>query len=161
MLGADAGATTAKVQHGGRWNRHLGGITRGNLTFQVLKIGQLDVFEVTNFVDDAHHRRCQLLRAIGFGDGDRNIGLDAANLLQKINVKIGATELAISDAFQAHILLKLHDLADGLVFYQAQLLGRDDTRGFLLTRFKQKFGAQKAAHMIVMGGKLGHAVSFG
>jgi hypothetical protein len=66
--------------------------------------------------------------------------------------KVGAAELAVGDALQAHVFLELHDLGDGLVFHRAQLLGRDVALGFLFAGFQQVLGAQKAADMVVAGG---------
>jgi hypothetical protein len=157
---ADAGAPAAKVQHGGRGDGDLGRMARADLALQVLEVGQLDVLDVAHLVDHAHHRRRQLLRAIGLTDGDRDVGLDAADLLQKVDVEIGAAELAVGDALQAHVFLELHDLGDGLVFDRAQLLGRDVALGLLLAGLQQVLGAQKAADMVVAGGKLGFNISF-
>jgi hypothetical protein len=101
-----------------------------------------------HFVDHSHHRRSQLLGAVGFEDGHRNVGLDAAELLQEIDVEVGAAELAVGDALQAHVFLELHDLGDGLVFHGAQLGCGDLARGFLLTGIQQVFGAQEAADVV-------------
>jgi hypothetical protein len=98
--------------------------------------------------------------AVGLADGDRDVGLDAADLLQKVDVEIGAAELAVGDALQSDVLLELHDLGDRLVFHRAQLLGGDVALGLLLAGFQQVLGAQKAADMVVAGGKLGHGVSW-
>jgi hypothetical protein len=55
-------------------------------------------FHVAHLVDHAHHRRGQLLGAVGADHGDRDVGLHAAQLLEKVDVEIGAAELAVGDA---------------------------------------------------------------
>ena len=80
-------------------------------------------------------------------------------LLEEVDVEVGAAELAVGDALQADVLLELHDLGDGLVFDGAKLLGRDLAPGFLLARFEQVFGAQETADVVETGGQggvLGH-----
>ena len=152
---ADAGSATAKVQHGGRGDADLGRVARSHTVLEKLKVSQLDILGVSDCVDHTDDGRRQLFSAIGLLDGDRNIGFDAAELLQKINVEIGSSEFAIGDALQAHVFLKLDDLTNGLVFHRAQLLGRDLAFGFLCTRLQQVLGAKKAAHMVVAGGQGG------
>ena len=142
------------MQHGGGGDGDLGRVACAHLAFQVLKICQLNVFDMAHLVNHAHHGRGQFLRAVRANDGDWNVSFYAANLLQKINVEVGATELTIGDALKTHIFLKLHNLGNRLVFNQAQLLGRDLALGELRTCIQQVFGAQKAADMVVMGGKL-------
>jgi hypothetical protein len=43
--------------------------------------------------------------------------------VEEVDVEIGAAELAVGDALQAHVFLELDDLADGLVFDLAKLSG--------------------------------------
>jgi hypothetical protein len=74
-------------------------------------------------------------------------------------MEIGAAELAVGDALEAHVFLELHDLGDGLVFHRAQLLGRDVALGLLFAGFQQVLGSQEAADMVETGGKLGHGMS--
>ena len=50
--------------------------------------------------------------------------LDTLELLQKIDVKIGAPELAVGDALEAEIFLQAHDVADRRVLDCAQFLTR-------------------------------------
>ena len=88
----------------------------------------------------------------GLLDRDRDVGLDAAELLEEVDVEVGAAELAVGDALEAHVLLELHDLGDRLVFDLAQLLGRDLALGLLLARLQQVLGAQEAADVVVAGG---------
>ena len=148
--------SSPKMQHGGRRNCDLGCVASAHLALEVFKVCQLDVLDVANLVDHAHHRWRQFLCAVGSNDRDRDVGLDPTDLLQKIDVEIGAAELSVCNAFQAYVFLKLHYLGNGAVFYQAQLLWGHSPFCFLLTGFKQVLRAQKAAYMVVVGGELGH-----
>ena len=124
-----------------------------------LEVGELDVPGVSHLVDDAHHRRRQFFGAVGSADGHRHIGLHAAQLLQKVDVEVGAAELAVGDALQADIFLELDDLGDRLVFDFAQPFGRDLAVRMLFAGFEQDLGAQEAADVIGAeggGGALGH-----
>ena len=94
-----------------------------HLRLQVLEVGALDVLDVAHLVDHAHHRRRELLAAVGLPDRDRDVGLDAAELLEEVDVEVGAAELAVGDALEADVLLELDDLGDRLVLDFAQLLG--------------------------------------
>ena len=49
----------------------------------------------------------------------------AGELLQEVDVEVGAAELAVGDALQPDLLLEAHDLADRAVFRRAQLGARD------------------------------------
>ncbi len=114
---------------------------------------------MAHLVDHAHHGRGEFLGAVRLDDGDRHVGLDAAELLQEVDVEVGPAEFAVSDALQAHVLLELHDLGDGLVFHLAQLLGGDLALGLLLAGFQQVLGAQEAADVVGTerrGGADGH-----
>ena len=143
MCFADARAATPEVQHGGGGNGHLCHATaaRGHLALKVFKVGALNVFHVLDLVHHLHHGRRQLFHAIGAQHGDRDIGRDTAELLQKVDVKVSAAKLAVGDAFKADIFLKLHDVGDGLVFHSTKLLSADFAFGFLLAGIQQKFGA--------------------
>jgi hypothetical protein len=79
----------------------------------------LDVFDVAHLVDYFHDGWGQLFGAIGLDEGDRDIRLDTTELVQKVNVEIGATKLTVGDALEAHVLLEFHNLGDGLVFNDA------------------------------------------
>ena len=114
-----------------------------------------------DFAHHFHDRWSQLLGAIRFDECDRNIRFHTAQFVQKINVKVGAPELAIGNAIQAHVLLEFDDFGNRLVFHQAKLLCRDGSIGLLFTRVQQVFGAQKTADMVVMGGIGSSQVSFG
>ncbi len=140
---ADARAATPEMQHGGGRNGHFGHppAARGHLALEVFEVGALNVFDVLDLVHHLHHGGSQLFHAIGAQHGDRDIGCNATQLLQKVNVEVSAAELAIGDAFEADILLKLHDVSDGLVLDGTQLFSSDLTFGFLLPCFEQKFGA--------------------
>jgi hypothetical protein len=84
-----------------------------HLALQVFEVGALDVLGMAHLVDHAHRRRRQFLGAVGLTDGDRDVGLHAAQLVQEIDVEVGAAELSVGDALQAHVLLELDDLGDG------------------------------------------------
>jgi hypothetical protein len=81
-------------------------------------------------------------------DRDGNVGLHAAELLQEVDVEIGAAELAVGDALQADVFLELDDLGNGVVFDGAQGLFGD--LAFLLLRagVEQALRAQEAADMV-------------
>ena len=70
-------------------------------------------------------------------------------------MEIGAAELAVGDAVQAHVFLELDDVGDGAVFHRAQLLRRDLPLGVLLARVEQELGAQEAADVVGAEGGLG------
>ena len=89
---------------------------------------------MAHFVDHADHRWREFLCAVGSLDGDRYVGFHAADLLQKIDMEIGATEFAVGDGLQAHVFLKLDDLCNGFVFHHAQLFRCDLPLGFLFPR---------------------------
>jgi hypothetical protein len=110
---------------------------------------------VGDLVGDADHRRGQVGGAIGLQHRQRNVGDHAAELLEEVDVEIGAAELSVGNRLQAHVLLELDDLGNRLVFNRAQLLGRDLAFGLLFARLQQVSGAQKAADMVVTGGELG------
>jgi hypothetical protein len=149
---ADARAPATEVQHGGGGDGHLGGEARPSqrlhLRLQVLEVGELDVLRVAHLVDDADHRRGQFLGAIGLSDGDRDVGLHAAELFQEVDVEVGAAELAVGDGLQPHVGLELHDLGDRAVLDLAQLGGRDLALGLLLARLQQVGRAQEAADVV-------------
>ncbi len=103
---------------------------------------------MADLVDDAHHRRRELLGAVGLPDGDRDVRLDAAELLEEVDVEIGAAEFAVGDRLQAGVLLHLHDLGDRAILDRAQLRRRDLAARLLLARLEQVFRAQEAADVI-------------
>ena len=112
VLAADAGAAAAEMQHGRRRDRHLRRAAGATCALEILEVGQLDVLDVAHLVDHAHHRRRELLGAVGLLDRDRDVGLHAAELLEEIDVEVGAAELAVGDALQADVFLELDDLGD-------------------------------------------------
>ena len=156
MLFADAGAPAAKVQHGGRGDSDFSRAGAFDLALQVLKVGQLNILGMAHFVDNFHHGRGQLFAAVRTLHCERNAHLHAAQLRQKISVEISAAKLAIGDALEADVLLELDDVADGLIFNQAQLHRRDAAIGRLVAGLQKEFGAQKTADMVVSGGELMH-----
>src|SRR5690606_24243718 len=66
----------------------------------------------------------------------------------EVNMEVRATKLAVRNALETHVFLKLHDLRNCTIFYFTQLLGRNLALGLLFTRVQQIFRAQKTAHMI-------------
>ena len=107
---------------------------------------------MAHFVDDAHHGGSQFLGAVGLLDGDRDVRLDAAELLQEVDVEVRAAELAIGDALQAHVFLELHDLGDRLVLHGTKLLGGDFAACLLFARFEQVLRPEKTADVVIAGG---------
>jgi hypothetical protein len=77
--------------------------------------------------------RRELLAAVGPLDHDRKIGLDAADLLEEIDVEIGAAEFSVGDRLQAGLFLEFDDFGDRLVLDLAQL-GRIDLAARLAAR---------------------------
>ena len=160
VLAADARAAAPEMQHRGRRDRDLGGEPGADLTLQVFEIRTLDVAHVLHLAHHAHHRGRQLLGAVGSDDGHGDVGLHAPELLEKVDVKVGAPKLPVRDAAQADVLLELHDLGDRPVLHAAQLLGADETVGVLVACLQQELGAKKTADMVGTKGRgrsLGHA----
>ena len=106
---------------------------------------------------DVHDRRREIDVAAGTveADGDATLGLDARELLQKINVEIGPPEFAVGNAFETETFLKADDVANGHVFHLAQLRPRNLALAVSLARIEQCSGAQKAADMIGAKGRFG------
>ena len=59
---------------------------------------------MADLAGDLHHRRRKIDRAVGLAEAhlDAALGLDPLQLLQKIDVKVGAAILAVGDALQAN-----------------------------------------------------------
>ena len=104
-----------------------------------------------------HDRRREIDVAAGTveADGDATLGLDAGELLQKINVEIGPPEFAVGNAFETETFLKADDVANGHVFHLAQLRPRNLALAVSLARIEQCSGAQEAADMIGAKGRFG------
>ena len=99
---------------------------------------------------DAHHRRCEVdvaLRAVK-ADGDAALGLDAFELLQEIDVEVGAPEFAVGDALEAEILLEADDVSDGGVFDGAQPHAIDLAALEAVARLQELRRSQEAADVI-------------
>jgi hypothetical protein len=146
VLLADARAPAAEVQHRRRRNRDLGRARGAGL--QVLEVGELDVLHVPHLVDHAHHGRCELLAAVGPLDHHRDVGFHAADLLEEVDVEVGAAELAVGDRLQADVLLESDDLGDRPVFHLAQVGGANLAFRLFLARLEQVFRTQEAAYVI-------------
>ena len=103
-------------------------------TFGVRVVDRLEEIEVRplnrpdplDLAADMHRRRLEAdLGAVvlaELGDELAVMGLDALEAFEKIDVKIGAAELAVGDSPQAHVLLGMHDFADAIVLDRVQLL---------------------------------------
>ena len=87
------------------------GVPLAMTELQELEILQLDRLRVADLAGHLHHRRRKIVAAARRLEADRNPPLvfDAVELLEKIDVEIGAAELAVGDAFQAERLLELDD----------------------------------------------------
>ncbi len=96
-----------------------------------------------------------MLLAVRSRDQNGHVRLDAAQLGEKVQMKIFAAQLAIGDGVQTDIFLQLHHFSDGLVFGRAQLGGGNLPLHGLCVRVQQIFRAQEAADMI--GAKQGFA----
>ena len=101
-----------------------------------------------HLADDTHHRRRQLLGAVGPLNGDRDVGLHSADLLEKVDVKVRAAEFSVGDSLQACVLLGLHDLCNRAIFDGAKLLARELSLDSLVARIQQLARAQEAADVI-------------
>jgi len=117
-------------------------------------------------VDDLDHRRGQFFAAVGPLYQHRDVGFHATELLQEVDVEVGAAKLAVGDAGQATVALELHDFGDGAVFHRAQLPGVDLADRLLLARLQQVGRAQEAADVVsaerwaaAWGQALGHRFS--
>ena len=101
-----------------------------------------------NLVDHAHHGRGQLFRAVGAARRHDFAGLDAAQLLQKVDMEVGAAKLAVGDGRKADVLLHLHDLGDRAILDGAQLRRGHLAARLALPRLEQILGTQEAADVI-------------
>ena len=108
------------MQHGGRRDGDFGDESRGDPAFEEFKVSELNIVGVADFVHHADGRWRRLCGAIRIQDGDRDVGGHATELLQEVNVKIGAAKLAIGDRLQTHLFLECNDVGNGLVFDFAQ-----------------------------------------
>ena len=104
-----------------------------------------------DFINHLDHGRGQLFTAVGFFDGDWDVSFDATELLKKVDVKIGSSELSIGDAFESDVFLEVDDFFDGAVFDFTQLLCIDLAFGFLSSGGEQVLWAQKTTHMVKSG----------
>ena len=111
---------------------------------------------------DVHGRRLESdLRAVvlaELGDEFAVMGLDAVEALEKVDVKIGAPELAVGDSPEADVLLRPHDLANAIVLDRAQRLGGQRLGEKLLARLFQPAGAKKTADVVGAKRRLRHAI---
>ena len=74
--------------------------------------------------------------------------LDAVDLLQEVDVKVGAPEFAVRDPLQAEVLLKSDDLTDRAVFDVAQLRLGDSAFLVPLACIEKLLRPQEAADVI-------------
>ena len=111
-VAADRLAATAEVQHRRRRNRHLRRALRHRL--EELEIGELDRLHVADRARHLHHRRRELDIALGGVEADRDAALrfDALELLEEIDVKVGAAEFAVGDSGESGVFLEPDDVAD-------------------------------------------------
>ena len=92
-----------------------------------LEIRQLDRLDVAHRAGYVHHRRREIDVAGSAVEGDRDAALrfDALELLEEVDMEIGAPEFAVGDALQSEILLETNDVADRRILDLAQRGGRD------------------------------------
>ena len=155
MRPADAGAAAAKVQHRRGGNRYLGRMASADLALEVLVVGELYVLHMADLVDHPHCRRGEFLGAVGLDESDGYVGLHASELVEEINMEIGASEFAVGDAFEPHVLLEADDFGDGAVLHQPQLLLGEFAARLAVARLQQVLRPQKTAHVVVAGGQGG------
>ena len=99
---------------------------------------------------DVHDRRREANVAGGAVElrGDAAARLDPAELLEEVDVEVGAAELAVRDTAQPEVFLELHDVANRGVFHRAQLRARDRAALRLLACVQQFLRPEKAADVI-------------
>jgi hypothetical protein len=115
---------------------------------EILEVRELNVLQVLNLIDDAHDRWGEFLGAVRLLDRHWNVGLDATELLQEVDMEIRATKLAVSDTLQAHVLLQPDRIADGAILHFAQLRGRYVSFRGSGACLLQKLRPQQTADMI-------------
>ncbi|CAM5201899.1 hypothetical protein CDEF62S_01970 [Castellaniella defragrans] len=76
------------------------------------------------------------------------VGGHATQLTQKIQVEIGAAELAVGDGLQADVFLEMYGFGDGAVFDLPQGRGVDLASRMAITGFQQIVRPQQAAHVV-------------
>ena len=120
--------------------------------FKKVEIRPLDRPDPLDLAPDMHRRRLEPdLGAVVLAelrDEFAVMRLDALEALEEIDVKVGAAELAVGHSLQAHVLLRMHDLADAFVLDRVQVGRREPARGEALTRVSQSLGAKKAADVV-------------
>src|SRR5579864_4888699 len=85
---------------------------------------------------------------------------DAVELFEEIDVKIGPTELAVSDALETSVLLLLHDLADAFVFNLTKRIGWKLAGEKGVACFCEPMRTEIGADMVGAEGRFrGHVVS--
>lgn len=140
----DASTATPEVDHGGRGDGDLGGGTNllvlGDGILQKVEIVDLDGLCVLELAGDAQDGRGTILDLAGDGD--------AIELLEEVEVEVGAAELAISDGAQAVLHLLGHDLLNPLVLDLAQLFGGDGALGLLLAGVEHRLGPEPRTNVV-------------
>ena len=137
---ADRAAPAAEMHHGRRRDANLRRAAL-HLRFQVREVLDLDRLHVLQLAAHFEPRR----REIDFALGGMELGADAAvhrdafELLEEVDVEIGAAVLAVGDRAQADVLLKLHRFRDGAILDRAQRGGVDLAAGLALARIEQVF----------------------
>ncbi len=86
------------MQHRRRRDRHLRRALRHRV--QELEVAALDRLRVADLARDVHHRRREVdVAGVAVeADGDAALGLHAVQLLEEVDVEVGAAELAVGDA---------------------------------------------------------------
>src|SRR5258708_37771730 len=87
--------------------------------------------------------------------GEPAARLHAVELLEEVDMEIGAAELAVGHRLEAKALLEAHDVADREVLDLAQLFLRDRALLVPLARLEQLLRAQEAADVIGAEGRRG------
>ena len=146
---ADGAAPAAEMQHGRRRDRHLGQALGDRL--QKIEVGELDRLRMAQLSCHVQHGRshADLVAAGRMKTGsDSASHFDAFDLLQKVDVEIGAAVLAVGDALQPQILLEPDDGANRAVFDCAQIRFGDGALLMLFARLQQFLRTQKAADVV-------------
>ena len=117
-----------------------------------------------HLVDDAHHGRGEIDIATFAvkADGNAALDLDAFQLLEEVDMEIGAAELAVGNALEPEIFLESDDIANRLVFDHSLRVAIDLCALVPIARVEQSFGSKEAADVIGTerwGGACGHCRS--
>ncbi len=125
-----------------------------------IEIRSLNRRHMPDLAPDVHRRRLEAdlgpVVSTECRDEFAVMGLDAFQALEEIDVKVGATELAVGDPLQPDVLLRMHHLADALVLDCMQIIRRETAAGEPFARRPEPLGPKKTADMVGAERRTGH-----